>query len=184
ERFFVHLWWAFRQVQDPGNMMASPHHAVAVIVSVGLTIVGLFMVSFLIGLGTDVVRELMELARLRPPGLYGHTIIVNIEVSTQQLLHELLRYSRKLLPGGALSWRWVTQLARNTQRGMRGAQYLVVGRSHDPPDFLRQPDLARITYRQADVEDESFLARANVAQAQRVVLLADFDVADPDAATI
>lgn len=183
-RFFVHLWWAFRQIQDPGNMLSSPNHAAAVVVSVALTIAGLFMVSFLIGLGTDVVRELMELARLRPPGLRGHTIIVNIDVSTQQLLHELLRYSRKLLPTGALSWRWVSQLLRNTKQGVRGARYLAVGRSHDPPDFLRQPELARITYRQAHLEDERFLVRANVAEATRVVLLADFEAADPDAATI
>ncbi|MFO7564037.1 MAG: hypothetical protein R6X02_15430 [Enhygromyxa sp.] len=184
EKFFVHLWWAFRQVQDPGNMMASPHHAVAVLVSVSLTVVGLFMVSFLIGLGTDVVRELMELARLRPPGLRGHTIIVNIEASTRQLLGELLRYSHKLLPDGTISWGWFRQLVRNTQRGIRGASYLVVGRGHDPPEFLRQPDLARITYRQADVEDQTFLLRADVVSAQRVVLLADFDASDPDAATI
>ncbi len=37
--------------------------------SVGLTLFGLFLVSFLIGLGTDVVHELLELSRLRPAGL-------------------------------------------------------------------------------------------------------------------
>jgi hypothetical protein len=184
QKFYVHLWWAFRQIQDPGNMMASPQQAAAVVVSLALTVVGLFMVSFLIGVGTDVVRELMELARLRPPGLRGHTVIVNIDVSTQQLLHELLRYSRKLLPDGGLSLRWLAQLLRNTKRGLRGAHYLMVGRSHDPPDFLRQPALTRITYRQAHVEEQSFLVRANVADAQRVVLLADLATADPDAATI
>jgi hypothetical protein len=183
-RFLVHLWWAFRQIQDPGNMAASPEQAAAVIVSVALTVVGLFMVSFLIGLGTDVVRELMEITRLRPPGLHGHTIIVNIDPSTQQLLHELLRYSRKLLPEGSLSLGWIAQLVRNTQRGVRGARYLVVGRSHDPPDFLRQPDLARIHYRQVHVDDETFLVRTDVVEAQRVVLLADLDAEDPDAETI
>ena len=184
EKFYVHLWWAFRQIQDPGNMMSSPEQAAAVVVSLALTVVGLFMVSFLIGLGTDVVRELMELARLRPPGLRGHTIVVNIGPSTQQLLHELLRYSRKLLPEGRLSLRWLVELARNTKRGLRGARYLVVGRNHEPPDFLRQPDLARVVYREVHVEDESFLVRTDVANAQRVVLLADFDAEDPDAATI
>jgi hypothetical protein len=184
EHFYVHLWWAFRQIQDPGNMMSSPEEAAAVVVSLALTIVGLFMVSFLIGLGTDVVRELMELSQLRPPGLRGHTIVVNIDFSTQQLLHELLRYSRKLLPAGSVSLRWLIELARNTQRGIRGARYLVVGRSPDPPDFLRQPELARIVYRQVHVDDESFLVRTDVADAQRVVLLADFDAADPDAETI
>ncbi|PRP94178.1 hypothetical protein ENSA5_41330 [Enhygromyxa salina] len=184
ERFVVHLWWAFRQIQDPGNMMSSPEQIAAVVVSVALTVFGLFLVSFLIGLGTDVVRELMELSRLRPPGLHGHTIIVNIDPSTQRLLHELLRYSRKLLPEGALSRAWLAELIRNTKRGIKGARYLVVGRSHDPPDFLRQPELARIIYREVHVEDQTFLVRTDVAEAQRVVLLADLAAEDPDAATI
>lgn len=184
-RFFVHLWWAFRQIQDPGNMLSSPVHAAAVVVSVALTVFGLFMVSFLIGLGTDVVRELMALTRLRPPGLRGHTIIVNIDPSTQQLLHELLRYSRKLLPSGELSLGWLAQLLRNTtKRGLGGGQYLVVGRSHDPPDFLRQPELAHVAYREVQVDEESFQSRTDVVEAQRVVLLADLRAADPDAETI
>jgi hypothetical protein len=184
-RFFVHLWWAFRQIQDPGNMLTSPKHAAAVVVSVALTIFGLFMVSFLIGLGTDVVRELMALTRLRPPGLRGHTIIVNIDPSTQQLLHELLRYSRKLLPSGSLSLGWLAQLLRNTtKRGLGGGQYLVVGRNSDPPDFLRQPDLAHVAYRQVQIDEESFQSRTDVVEAQRVVLLADLRATDPDAETI
>ena len=174
-KFYIHLWWAFRQIQDPGNMLSAPQQAAAVVVSVALTIVGLFMVSFLIGLGTDVVRELMEIARLRPPDLTGHTIIVNIDPSTQQLLHELLRYSRKLLPEGALSLGWIAELLRNTKRGIRSARYLVVGRSAEPPDFLRQPDLARIVYRQVHVEDETFIVRTDIAEAQRVVMLADLE---------
>lgn len=184
QRFYAHLWWAFRQIQDPGNMMSSPEQAAALVVSVALTIVGLFMVSFLIGLGTDVVRELMELSQIRPPGLRGHTIVVNINPSTQQLIHELIGYSRKLLPIGALSLRWLAELVRNTQRGLRGGRYLVVGRSHDPPDFLRQRELARCIYRQVQVDEQSFLHRTDVADAQRVVLLADLDAKDPDAATI
>ncbi|MCA9696592.1 MAG: hypothetical protein KC431_03620, partial [Myxococcales bacterium] len=156
----------------------------AVIVSLALTIVGLFMVSFLIGLGTDVVRELMELSQLRPPELRGHTIVVNIDLSTQQLLHELLRYSQKLFPEGALSRRWVQQLLSNTKRGIAGARYLVVGRSPDPPDFLRQGELARIVYRQGQLDDETFLIRTDVAEAQRVVLFADLHAEDPDAETI
>jgi hypothetical protein len=183
-RFFVHLWWAFRQIQDPGNMLSSPKHAAAVVVSVVLTIFGLFLVSFLIGLGTDVVRELMALSRLRPPGLRGHTIIVNLDASTQALLHELIRYSRKLLPAGTLSLDWVAQLLRNTKRGLRAAHFVVVGRNPEPPDFLRQSPFAHLIYRQGHIDEEAFQTRTDVAEATRVVLLADLRAADPDADTI
>jgi hypothetical protein len=184
-RFFVHLWWAFRQVQDPGNMLSAPGEAVVVAVSLALTIVGLFMVSFLIGLGTDVVRELLELTRLRPPGLRGHTVVVNIDPSTQQLLHMLMRYSKKLKPEGRFSLGWIRKLLRNTTaRGLGGARFVVVGDRHEPPDFLRQPDLGGIVYRHAPVGDDSFLVRTDTVAAQRVVLLADLTAADPDAETI
>ncbi|MFV8753791.1 hypothetical protein ACNOYE_24875 [Nannocystaceae bacterium ST9] len=184
-RFFVHLWWAFRQVQDPGNMLSSPGEAAVVIVSLALTVVGLFMVSFLIGLGTDVVRELMELTRMRPPGLRGHTIVVNIDPSTQQLLHMLMRYSRKLKPDGRFSLGWVRKLLRNTTaRGLGSARFVVAGDGASSPDFLRQPDLVDIVYRQARVEDDTFVIRTDTISAQRVVLLADFTAPDPDAETI
>ncbi|MCA9718045.1 MAG: ion transporter [Myxococcales bacterium] len=183
--FFAHLWWAFRQVQDPGNMVQSPNHTIAVLVSIGLTVFGLFLVSFLIGLGTDVVRELMEISRLRGPGLRGHTVIINMNPSTRQLLNELIRYYRKLLPEGGLSWRWFGQLYRNAQRTFSGPRYVVVGRRAEPPDFLRHPDLARIIYRQGTHDDDEMLIeRTDIRTAQRVVLLADITADDPDAETI
>ncbi|MCA9692473.1 MAG: hypothetical protein R3A51_08300 [Nannocystaceae bacterium] len=184
--FFVHLWWAFRQVQDPGNMVATPNQAAAVIVSIGLTVFGLFLVSFLIGLGTDVVRELMEISQLRGPGLRGHTVILNINPSTRPLLSELMGYYQKLLPEGSFSWRWLYQLFRNTRnRGLSRRRYVIVGRGHEPPDFLRQADLAQIIYRQGSLDDgAAMIQRADIRSAQRVVLLADLEAKDPDAETI
>ena len=183
-RFFVHLWWAFRQIQDPGNMLSAPGSAAAVVVSVVLTVFGLLLVSFLIGLGTDVVREVMTVSHLRSPGLAGHTVIVHINAATGQLLHELVRYYRKLIPEGSLSRRWWRQLGENARRVLQGPRYVVVGRSDDRPAFLRRPDLARIVYRPATAADPDFMLRADVARAQRVVVLADLEAQNPDAETI
>lgn len=183
-QFLVRLWWAFRQVQDPGNMMATPNHAAAVVVSIGLTVFGLFLVSFLIGLGTDVVHELMELSRIRGPGLRNHTVVVNMNASTRVLLSELVRYYRKLLPDGRLSLQWLSQLVRNTRRGLRGPNYVVVGDTHDPPDFLRQPDLSHIVYREGSADYELLVQRTDIRSARRVVLLADLQAENPDAETL
>jgi hypothetical protein len=184
-RFFVHLWWAFRQVQDPGNMLTAPGSAAVVLVSLALTVVGLFMVSFLIGLGTDLVRELLELSRLRPPGFAGHTILVNVHPSTQGLLHMLMDYSKKLRPDERFSLAWIGKLLRNTtQRGLGGARFVVAGEDVLPPEFLRQPELAKIIYRHAPLGDESFLVRTDTVASQRIVLLADPRAPDPDAETI
>jgi len=181
--FFNLLWWAFRQVQDPGNMLSSPIAIPLVIISLGLTVFGLFLVSFLIGLGTDVVHELLMLSRLRPAGLRGHTVIVGDTPSTPRLLAELMRYYRKLLPTDArvLSRAWFHDLWR---RGLFGPRYLVVGRNEEPPDFLRQPELSRIVYRERADQDDTLLVRADLVYAKRIVLLADPDEPSPDADTI
>lgn len=183
-RFFVHLWWAFRQIQDPGNMLAAPSAPGAVVVSIVLTVFGLLLISFLIGLGTDVVREVMTVSHLRSPGLAGHTVIVHVNASTGQLLEELVRYYQKLLPEGSLSRRWIRQLVDNGRRALFGPRYVVVGRSEERPAFLRRPALQRIVYRSARAAHPDFMLRADVARAQRVVVLADLEAQNPDAETI
>lgn len=182
-RFASLLWWAFRQVQDPGNLLQSPHAIPVLLTSMLLTLFGLFLVSFLIGLGTDVVRELLELSRLRPAGLRGHTVVVGVNAATERLLTELMRYYRTLSPAEArpLSLGWWRDVWR---QGLRRSRYLVVGRDEEPPDMLRQPDLARIVYRQHDAQDHVMIARAELLSARRVLLLADPDEEDPDVETI
>lgn len=181
--FPVMLWWAFRQVQDPGNIVESPKAMPLLITSVALTVFGLFLVSFLIGLGTDVVRELLARMQLRPPGLRNHTVIVNITPSTRRLLLELMRYYKRLLPTEArpFTMAWFSDLRT---RGLTANRYLVVGRHEEPPDFLRQPDLSKIVYRERAEEDELLVARADLLAARRILLLADPDEESPDAGTI
>ena len=182
--FLTLLWWSFRQIQDPGNMISGPIEATAMAVSLALTVFGLFLISFLIGLGTDVVRELMELSNLREPGLRGHTVIVNITPSTRRLLDELTRYYKRLVPEGRLSREWLRELLRNTKRGVRRRPYLIVGHTHDPPDFLRNPDFSHVVYRPWTADDEALLRRTDMQSAQRVMLLANLDSPDPDAETL
>lgn len=161
-RFLVRLWWAFRQVQDPGNMMQSPDSVSGVVVSLGLTLAGLFLVSFLIGLGTDVVRELLELSRNRPQGLTAHSVVVHVTPITSRLLRELVRYYQKLFttPKAAL-----------------------LGHLSERPAFLGQDGLGHITYRHGHAGDPAALARVDHRTAKRVVLLADPSAPDPDAHT-
>jgi hypothetical protein len=183
QSFWSLLWWAFRQVQDPGNLLQSPAVVPLLIVSMSLTLFGLFLVSFLIGLGTDVVAELLELSRLRPAGLRQHTVVVGVNPSTPRLLTEVMRYYRKLIPSEAklLSVSWFRDLKR---RGFRLSRYLVVGRSEEPPEFLRQPGMTRIVYRQHSDQDDVLVARADLLSARRVLLLADAGEPNPDHHTI
>lgn len=182
--FFAELWWAFRQIQDPGNMVQSPNSTIAMLVSLVLTVAGLMLVSFLIGLGTDVVRELLELSRLRPPGFTGHSVVVNVTPSTRYLLHELMAHHRKLLPEGPVSVGWLRELVANARARVRGPRYVTVGNPAEAPDFLRHDELSRVVYREGSHDPGEFARRADVHHAQRVVYLADLESEDADADTI
>ncbi len=181
--FWVLLWWAFRQVQDPGNMLESPHALPAVLVSLGLTVFGLLLVSFLIGLGSDVVRELVEHSRMRPPGFRDHTVIVNITAPSQRLLHELAAYYRKLFPSGSrvLSRRWLSDLRR---RGLARPRFVLIGHGPDAPEYTRPYELSRVAYRARPGDEEELIVRADLLNAKRVLLLAEGKEANPDAQTI
>jgi hypothetical protein len=62
---------------------------------------------------------------------------------------------------------------------------VVVGRSAEPPDFLREPQFSKIIYREnSDDDDEAFMDRADVMLARRVVLMADTEAEQPDDETV
>ncbi len=182
--FWVRMWWAVRQIGDPGNMLGSPHDSGTLLVSIGLTFVGLFLISVLIGIGTDAVSELMELSQLRSAGLKGHTVLLNLTTPTRALLDEVVGEYRKLVPTGARLFS-VRGLREFRRRARQQREFVVVGRDAEPPPFLRDPEFARIIYREnSDEDDEAFLTRADVPLARRVVVLADADSHAPDDETV
>jgi hypothetical protein len=162
EGFFTRIWWSFRQIQDPGNMLQAPVEAAALAVSLLLTVSGLVLVSFLIGLGADIVRELVEIGRGRPVGFRGHTVVVHTIPELGALLRGLSDYHDRLF---------------------RRARLAVVGLSEDPPSVLRQTDLRSVRYRAIASSGEGFVVRSDVARARRVVVLAETDAPHPDALT-
>lgn len=82
-----------------------------------------------------------------------------------------------------LSLRWFRELGK---RARQQREFVVVGRTEEPPDFLREPQFARIIYREnSDDDDEAFLERADVPVARRVLVLADTESSeDPDDETV
>lgn len=158
--FWPRLWWAFRQVQDPGNMVGDPGEIAVVMVSLLLTVAGLFVVSFLIGLATDVVRELVTLARNRPLGWKGHTVIVHATPGLPRLLTELNAYYERLF---------------------RRPRFVVADHAEEPPAALRTGALAAVRWRQIDARGEGLVEHTDVPSARRVVVLAKPDAPFSDA---
>jgi hypothetical protein len=186
ELFWQRMWWAVRQLEDPGNKLAAPNEGATVAVSIVLTVCGMFMISFLIGLGSNAVAELMELSKVRPSGLSRHTVLVNITPATRQLLYEVIGEYRKLMPAGLrpLTPRWFRELRANARHRR---ELVIVGRTNEPPEFMREPEFASIVYRyntEADQDDEAFITRADIPVARRIVVLADLASPKPDDETI
>ncbi|MBL8784021.1 MAG: hypothetical protein JNJ59_03880 [Deltaproteobacteria bacterium] len=158
--FWPRLWWAFRQVQDPGNMIENPGELTVVLVSLVLTVAGLFVVSFLIGLATDIVRELVLISRNRPLGWKGHTVIVHATPGLPRLLGELTTYYERLF---------------------RRQRFVVADHAEEPPAALRSGELAGVRWRTTDQRGTGLVAHTDVATARRVVVLSKPELPFPDA---
>ena len=161
EAFHDTLWWAFRQVQDPGNLVQDPKSWPIVVTSLLLTFSGLILFAFVVGIGTNAIEELMARSRTRPVGLRQHTVILGLGEHSHFLLQEfaeIYRKNRRALRSAVLG---------PTEKGPGGASDLL--------------DLFH--YRRGDPVRADDLDRVDVQHAKRVLILGT-DPHDPDAAVI
>lgn len=156
------MWWSFLQIEDAGNLVNTvEHHPLILGLSMVLTLAGLLLFSFFIGIGTTVVGELVERARAQPVRLDGHTVILGLTPYTVLLLRGLAEIYRKNL------------------RPYRGAVMAEAATFED----LGTSELRHFQYRQGDPARVEDLELVSVDHAKRVIILGD-DSADPDAAVI
>ncbi|MHC5079474.1 MAG: ion transporter [Planctomycetota bacterium] len=162
-RFSTILWWSFRQVQDPGNLIRVPQGGLVVFLSFLLTIGGLFIISFIIGIGTTVVEELVSASRSRPIGMKEHSAIMNVSRASHLLLQELQNYYMK---------------------HVRKAKIAVLGSTEARPDYLYRPELRRVRYRFGNPTNVQDLKKVDAENAMRVILLGDVEEPGSDAQVI
>lgn len=148
--FWVFLWWSFRQIQDPGNLLKDPNASLAFFFSLLLTICGMFLFSFLIGIGTSVVEELVRLGKERRLGYRKHSVICNAGQNSRVLLEELFTYYAKSL---------------------RNPRIVVMGPSPTRYPYMLQGPVQRLRYRQGRPLSQHDLQRVDADRATRVILL-------------
>lgn len=161
--FLEIFWWSFRQIQDPGNLVGRPFSAVVVLTSLGLTMMGLFLFSFLIGIGTNVVAEMIDISREQPMGLKGHSVVINLTHYSHYFLSEVVAYYRK-------------QVKR--------PRWILLGREQDPPEYLAAPEFRDFVYRRGNAYHSEDLARMDVSTAKRIIIHSNPQAEDPDSETI
>ncbi len=162
-RFSDFVWWSFRQIQDPGNLISDPQQLGLVLLSVVMTTVGLFMLSFLVGLGTSVVAELIQTTREQPVGFRGHSVLLNVREHSHFFLD---------------------QAADHNSKQVRAPLWVALGADINHLDLLANPRYRRFRYRQGNPYYPEDLAKVDTHRARRVVVLADRSLADPDPDTV
>ena len=94
--FWDRLWWSFRQVESPDNLVPNlAGSPVLVLVSLGLTITGIFVFSYLVGIGANVVEQVVRAERRRSVGFRGHTVVTGPVHEAELLVREFVRMYAK-----------------------------------------------------------------------------------------
>ncbi|MGK4002117.1 hypothetical protein WMF31_05800 [Sorangium sp. So ce1036] len=182
--FLDRMWWSFRQLESADNLVEHlrVHPAVAV-VSLGLTLVGVFVTSFIIGIGANVVDQVVRAARRRPVGYAGHALVIGAVHEAELLVQELVRlYERhRALRSLRLSevWQWLVHRGPPPTRHALPRMALL-GTQDDPPAYLYAPGMRWVAYRKGDGAQPEALALVGAAGVKRALILARSD-AGPDA---
>ncbi len=172
--FVEQLWWSFRQIESPDNLVRSPRvNLVVLALSLGLTITGVFVISFVIGIGTNVVDQVVAAERRRPLSYRGHTVVSGPVHGSEVLIREYVRIYAKNrqipAPERLLTWLKHSNPLRTAKQFPRVA---LLGRKAEPPPFLWEPLMRWVAYREGDPAEPASLDRVGAARAKRAILLA------------
>lgn len=188
EGFWDHLWWAFRQVESPDNLVQNLRgDPFLIVVSLGLTITGIFVFSYLIGIGTNVVEQVLRAERRRAISYRGHTLVMGDVHEAETLVEEFVaiyeknRQLRRIAPFEIARW-----LAGRGPRPRRAGlpRMALLGAPEDAPSYLYEAGMRWVVYRDGDGSDAPDLQRVAAEDAKRLLILAEGDGEAADALAV
>ncbi len=187
--FWDRAWWAFRQLESPDNLVSNVHvDPVIGVLSLLLTVTGVFIISFVIGLGANVVEQVVRAERRRPVSYRQHSLVAGSIEASETLVREFVKLYdknhmlRRVSVGDVYRW-----LFRGGPEPRRHAlpRMALLGGSAEPPGFLFEPGMRWVVYREGATADHEALQRVGADRAKRMLLLARRDAGfDTDAVTI
>ncbi|MBN1770683.1 MAG: hypothetical protein JXB32_05440 [Deltaproteobacteria bacterium] len=168
------FWWSFLQMESADNIVRTLHdHPATVVASVLLTLTGIFLMAFVIGLGTNVVGALVVAARHRPLDLEGHLVLGAPPGAARRILRDLRRLEPRNVrerPGHEGGFR---SPARRIRRWLGGRRIVLAGADPEPPTFLLDADLRGVSYRPTALVDDRGATLVAADQARCVTLVPD-----------
>lgn len=189
EGFWQQMWWSFRQVESPDNLVPNlANDPVLVLVSLGLTIAGIFVFSYLIGLGTTIVEQVLRAEQRRPVAYRDHTMVVGPSADAELLVREFVRIYdknrelRRIAPKAIFEW-----LFRGAPRPRRHAlpRMTLLSQAEKAPSYLYESQMRWVVFRRGDATKQADLRRVAAHEAKRAVFLAPAaGIAHRDAITL
>lgn len=161
--FWSMLWWAFLQIESPDNLLKDPNLSLAFFFSIFLTVFGLFLFSFLVGIGASIVEELVQLSKERRIGMRQHSVICNLSLHNRVLLEELVAYYAK---------------------SFRAPKLITLGPVERRYDYMHEGALRKIRYREGSALTSHDLIKVDADRARRVILLGQRDHESSDSEVI
>lgn len=184
--FLERFWWAFRQLESADNLVQTlDDKPVIVLLSVVLTVTGVFLVAFVIGIGTNVVDQLVRAERRRDLAYHGHTVIIGAVHEGEELIREFVRIYAKnrQVPSPERLWTWLRYMRPSGTRTF--PRVALLARDDDMPGFLVEPIMRWVVYRQGDESEPESLQRVAAKRAKRAIFLAQRSLGlETDAVTI
>ena len=191
EDFWDRVWWSFRQVESPDNLVSHlGEHPIVLLVSFGLTITGIFVFSYLIGVGTTVVDQVLRAERRRPVPFHSHTLVIGPIAESELLVREFVGLYEKNREGRRISWRaivkWIVDPDHPRPRRYALPRMALLGPEEMPPPFLYEPTMRWVVHRKGNGDDLVALRLVAASEAKRVVIVSPppRPQGDPDATTV
>ncbi|MBI5499467.1 MAG: hypothetical protein HY907_04455 [Deltaproteobacteria bacterium] len=172
---FDAFWWAFLQLESADNIVRSLHqHPALVVASVLLTVTGIFLMSFVIGLGTNIVAALVVASRHRAVDLEGHTVLAAPAQAARRILRDLGRLRSRNVPerGTPEGLRFLSPI-RRLRRHLGSRRVLLAGPDHEPPAFLLDHEFRGLLYRTTALADPRGCELVGAGGARCIVLVPD-----------
>ena len=187
--FWDRMWWAFRQLEDPGNLVENLRvNPLIALLSLALTITGVFIVSFIIGLGTNIVAQVVEAERRRPVDYQGHSLLVGPIPENESLVREFVRIYAKngryrRFPVREI-WSWLVERGRGPRRFSK-PRMVLLGSQDDVPSYVYDAELRGVIYRSGDASHQEDLDLVAAENVKRAIFLAQRNAGyDTDAVTV
>ena len=186
ETFRERVWWSFRQLESADNIVPNlTGEPILIVLSLLLTVCGVFLISFVIGVGSNVVDQVVRAERRRDLHYHGHTLVIGAVHESEELIREFVRIYAKnrQVPTPERLLTWLRYRRPNGARTF--PRVALLARDDETPHFLVEPIMRWVVYRQGDESEPDSLQRVAAKDAKRAIFLAQREHGlEADAVTI